>query len=128
MAGTLSPTAPRGLTIMGLVGGAIGIAMLWASGVEFPVYPPPGLLILGSGAVFVATAKWRWAPGVGAFLGLFVIAGFVMSSVVSETGTGILAGSAGIGGVIGSVIQLIGVVTALVAGVLAVRQEYRALP
>jgi hypothetical protein len=125
MIGTLSPTTPRGLTIMGLVAGAIGIAMLWASGVEFPVYPPPGILILGAGAVFVAMAKWPWAPGVGAFLGLFVIAGFVMSSVVSGTGTGILAGSAGVGGVLGSVIQLIGVVTALVAGVLATSQEYR---
>jgi hypothetical protein len=125
MAGILSQTTSRGLTIVGLVGGAIGIAMLWASGVEFPVYPPPGMLILGTGAVFVAMAKWPWAPGVGAFLGLFVIAGFVVSSVVSGTGTGILAGSAGIGGTLGSVIQLIGVGTALVAGAFAVRQEYR---
>jgi hypothetical protein len=125
MAGILSQTTSRGLTIVGLVGGAIGIAMLWASGVEFPVYPPPGMLILGTGAVFVAMAKWPWAPGVGAFLGLFVIAGFVVSSMVSGTGTGILAGSAGIGGTLGSVIQLIGVGTALVAGAFAVRQEYR---
>jgi hypothetical protein len=125
MASILSQTTSRGLTIVGLVGGAIGIAMLWASGVEFPVYPPPGMLILGTGAVFVAMAKWPWAPGVGAFLGLFVIAGFVVSSVVSGTGTGILAGSAGIGGTLGSVIQLIGVGTALVAGAFAVRQEYR---
>ena len=126
MTGTLSLSMPRGLTVMGLAGGAVGIAMLWASGVEFPIYPPPGLLILGSGAVFVAVAKWPWAPAVGAFLGLFVIGGFVMSSVVSGEGIGNLTGDAGIGGVLGSAIQLIGVAIALVAGVLAVKQEYRA--
>jgi hypothetical protein len=83
-------------------------------------------LILGAGAVFVAMAKWPWTPGVGAFLGLFVIAGFVVSSVISGEGIGNLTGDAGIGGVIGSAIQLIGVTIALVAGVLAVRQEFRA--
>jgi hypothetical protein len=126
MTGTLSPTALRRQTVLGLAAGAVGIAMLWASGVEFPIYPPPGLVILGAGAVFVAMAKWPWTPGVGAFLGLFVIAGFVMSSVISGEGIGNLTGDAGIGGVIGSVIQLIGVTIALVAGVLAVRQEFRA--
>jgi hypothetical protein len=123
---TVSPSTPRGTTVIGLAAGAVGIALLWASGVEFPVYPPPGLLILGAGAVFVAVARrWRWAPGVGAFLELFVIVGFVLSSVVSGRGTGTLTGAAGIGGVVGTVIQLIGVAVALVAGVLAVRQEYR---
>jgi hypothetical protein len=99
--------------------GAIGIGTLWASGVEFPFYPPPGLLILGAGAVFVALARWSWAPVVGAFLGLFVIAGFVLSSVVSGAGTGNLTGDAGIGGVIGTVVQLTGAGVALVAGSVA---------
>lgn len=109
----------RGLTVLGLVVGALGIGTLWASGVEFPFYPPPGLLILGAGAVFVALAKWSWAPAVGAFLGLFVIAGFVLSSVVSGAGTGNLTGDAGTGGVIGTVLQLVGVGVALVAGSVA---------
>jgi hypothetical protein len=126
MPGTVSPSTPRGLTVWGLAAGAIGIAMLWASGVDFPFYPPPGLLILAIGAAFVGLAKWAWAPGVGAFLGLFVIVGFVLSSVVSGAGTGNLTGDAGIGGVIGTAIQLVGVVIALVAGSVAARQEYRA--
>jgi hypothetical protein len=113
MPGTVSA---RGLTVVGLAVGAIGIAMLWASGVEFPFYPPPGLLILGAGAVFVALAGWSWAPYVGAFLGLFVIAGFVLSSVVSGAGTGNLTGDAGAGGVAGTVVQLAGAGLALVAG------------
>lgn len=122
----MTPTTTRGLTVGGLTTGAAGIALLWASGVEFPFYPPPGLLILASGAAFVGLAKWAWAPGVGAFLGLFVIAGFVLSSVVSGAGTGNLTGETGIGGVIGTVVQLAGVVVALVAGAAAVRREYRA--
>ena len=126
MNGTISPTRPRGLTIIGLVVGAIGIMMLWASGVEFPFYPPPGVLILAAGAVFVALAPWSWVPGVGSFLGLFVIVGFVVSSVVSGEGTGNLMGDAGVVGSVGTVIQLVGAVTALAAGVLASKQEYRA--
>ncbi|MGH9245419.1 MAG: hypothetical protein ACRD29_14110 [Acidimicrobiales bacterium] len=122
MTGNLSPTEPHGLTVIGLAVGAIGIAILWASGVEFPFYPPPGLVILAVGAAFVALAKWRWAPGVGAFLGLFVIVGFVISSLVSGEAIDNLFGEAGTGPVIGSAIQLIGVTTALIAGVLAVRQ------
>lgn len=125
MTGTLSPSTTRGLTVWGLVVGAIGIALLWASGVEFPFYPPPGLLILTAGAVFVALARWWWAPAVGAFLGLFVIVGFVASSVVNGSGTGNLTGDAGLGGSVGSVLQLAGAAVALVAGVAAARRERR---
>jgi hypothetical protein len=69
----------RALTVGGLVVGAAGIAILWASGVEFPVAIPPGLVILLVGALFVGLAPWRWATGVGAFLGLFVTLGFLIS-------------------------------------------------
>ncbi len=125
MTGMPPTTTARRLTAWGLATGAAGIATLWASGVEFPFYPPPGLLILASGAAFVGLAKWAWAPGVGAFLGLFVIVGFVLSSVVSGAGTGNLTGDAGVGGVVGTVIQLAGVVIALVAGSAAVRRGRR---
>ncbi|MFS1302384.1 hypothetical protein [Streptosporangium longisporum] len=123
---TTTSTTPRRLTVCGLATGAAGIAMLWASGVEFPFYPPPGLLILAGGAAFVGLVKRAWAPGVGAFLGLFVIAGFVLSSVVSGAGIGYLTGDAGAGGVIGTVTQLAGVAVALVAGSIAVGRERRA--
>jgi hypothetical protein len=50
---------PRTATVAGLAVGAGGIAILWASGVEFPIYPPPGIVILLAGAIFVALASWR---------------------------------------------------------------------
>ena len=47
------------VTVAGLVVGAAGIAVLWASGVEFPVAIPPGLVILLVGALFAGLAPWR---------------------------------------------------------------------
>jgi hypothetical protein len=111
---------PRTATVGGLVVGAMGIAILWASGVEFPIYPPPGIPILLAGAIFVALATWPWAPGVGAFLGLFVTVGFVVSG-----GPPNLVGRDGTSVAIGTWIQMTGVLTALIAGVIATRANYR---
>jgi hypothetical protein len=111
----------RTATVLGLVVGAVGIAILWASGVEFPIYPPPGIVILLAGAVFVSLATWPWAPGVGAFLGLFVLVGFL----ISPTGLSNLSGEAGTSVAVGQGIQVAGVLTALIAGVIAMRANYR---
>jgi NhaP-type Na+/H+ or K+/H+ antiporter len=71
--------------------------------------------------VFVALARRAWAPAVGAFLGLFVTVGFL----ISPTGMSNLTGEAGTGVAIGQAIQVVGVLTALVAGVVATRANYR---
>jgi hypothetical protein len=70
--------------------------------------------------LFVALAPWRWVPGVGAFLGLFVFVGFL----ISPSGLSNLFGRAGPSVVIGQAIQVIGVLTALIAGVIATRANY----
>jgi hypothetical protein len=116
-----SSSGPLAATIVGLVIGAFGIAILWASGVEFPFYPPPGIIILVAGTVFVGLARWSWAPAVGALLGLFVTVGFL----ISPTGLSNLAGEAGTSVAIGQGIQVIGVLTSLIAGVIATRANYR---
>jgi hypothetical protein len=113
-------SGPRAATVAGLVVGAVGIAILWASGVEFPIYPPPGIIILLAGAIFVSLAPWPWAPGVGAFLGLFVTVGFVASG-----GPPNLVGRDGTSVALGTWIQMTGVLTALIAGVIATRANYR---
>lgn len=112
---------PQAVTLIGLVVGAVGIAILWASGIEFPVYPPPGIIILLAGAAFVALARWPWAPAVGALLGLFVTIGFL----ISPTGWSNLTGEAGASVAIGQAIQVIGVLTAVIAGLVATRANYR---
>jgi hypothetical protein len=122
------------VTVVGLVAGGVGIAILWASGVEFPVAIPPGLVILLVGALFVGLAPWRWATGVGAFLGLFVTLGFLVSggipNLVSGDGSTFFGtpnpiGRDTLGTIIGTWIQLIGVLTALIAGMIATRNSYR---
>jgi hypothetical protein len=64
-------TRSRAATVLGLLVGALGIAILWASGVEFPIYPPPGIVILladtlsvGSFAVVVGRYR-RFTAEVG---------------------------------------------------------------
>jgi hypothetical protein len=113
-------SGPPAATVAGLVVGAVGIAILWASGVEFPIYPPPGMIILLAGAIFVGLTSWPWAPAVGAFLGLFMTVGFVASG-----GPPSLFGQYRTGVAIGTWIQMAGVLTALAAGVIATRANYR---
>jgi hypothetical protein len=116
-----SLTRSRAVTVVGLLVGVLGIAILWASGVEFPIYPPPGIVLLLASAVFVGLAPWRWAPGVGALLGLFVFVGFL----ISPTGLSNLFGEAGTSVATGQGIQVVGVLTAMIAGVAATRANYR---
>lgn len=108
------------LTIAGLVVGAIGIALLWAGGITFPFYPPPGVVILLAGAVFVSLVRLRWAPAVGVAMGLFILVGFFASAGMAN-----LTGAHGATVSLGSAVQLAGVATALVAGVAAVGGAYR---
>lgn len=124
MSAQRSLPGPRAVTVLGLVVGALGIAILWASGVEFPFYPPPGIVILLAGAVFTGLVPWRWAPGVGGLLGLFVLVGFL----ISPTGLTNLFGQAGASVAIGQGIQVIGAVTALLAGAITTRANYRKQP
>ncbi|WP_377269811.1 hypothetical protein [Peterkaempfera sp. SMS 1(5)a] len=114
-------SATRAATAGGLAVGALGIAILWASGVPFPFAVPPGMVILAGGSALVALSSRRWAPGVGALLGLFITVGFL----VSPGGVGNLLGDAGAGAAVGQGVQQAGVLTALVAGAAASRGAYR---
>ncbi len=110
------------LTIAAMIVGAVGIGILWAAGVPFPFYPPPGILILLAGALFVGLAKFRWAPAVGAAIGLFITVGFLVSS----TGIDNLTGVHGTNIAIGTVVQVLGVASAFILGTLATARNYGA--
>jgi hypothetical protein len=111
----------RILTVIGLLTGAIGISLLWIIGVAFPVYPPPGIIILLAGALFVWFVPKRWSPAIGMLLALFIIVG----TLISPAGVSNLLGDAGMNVAIGQGIQFLGVLIALVASMLALRAAYR---
>lgn len=114
----------RMVTAGGLLVGACGIAVLWASGVEFPVVIPPGIVILLVGASFVSLSRWRWWPAVGVLLGAFVAVGWA----ISPTGWDNLTGRNGASVAVGQAVQLAGVLTAVVAGTVALRRSRPAGP
>jgi hypothetical protein len=118
---TRTPLSPAGkLTVPGLVVAATGIVILDVSGIPFPRIPP-GLVILLASAALVGFAPWRWVPAVGAGVGLFLTVGFVVSGAVSY-----LVDSGRPGVLAGAWVELLGVLTALVAGVVATTQHYLA--
>lgn len=114
-------TSSRAVAAAGLAAGAAGIGVLWASGrIDFPFYPPPGLLILAAGALFVALVRWRWAPIAAVAVGAFMIVGFLASGGLDN-----LTGGRGTTVSVGLAVQMLGVVVALVAGVVAVARARR---
>ena len=117
---------PRGLTVIGLATGAAGNAIMWAAGAEFPFYPPPNLVILLAGALFAAFSSWPWAPAVGAATGVLIMIAFAVVSITIGAGTGHLTGTAGVLGVIGTVIHLAGSAVGAGAGAVASAVELRA--
>lgn len=115
----LSPAAS--LSVAGLVVAAAGIVIQIASGADYPTIPP-GLLILLAAAGLVALAtRWRWTMIVGVIVSLFLLVGGALAPQAREQ----LGDPTQVGVFIGTVIQLLALVVALVASVAATRQRYR---
>lgn len=104
----------RALTVVSLVAGALGCAILWGAGVELPFYPPPGMILGLAGALFVGLVPWRWAPGVGALLGLLMFVGFLAGGGPAD-----LFGQSGAGAAVGQGVRAIGFLSAAIAGTMA---------
>jgi hypothetical protein len=105
----------------GLIVAAAGVLTQFLVGV--PGFPkiPPGPIILGVAAILVlALAARRWTLLVGTFAALFVFAGGLLEGSV----WGRLGNPGAFDVWIGVVLQWIGLVIALVAGVAAIRQAY----
>jgi hypothetical protein len=111
---------PRLMTALGLAVGAVGVGLLWAAGFAFPFYPPPGMLVLTAGVIFVLLARMRWALVVAPLLGVLVIIGSLANDGISD-----LTGGAGTGVAVGSAVSIAGVLFAAVAGIMALRKERR---
>ena len=113
------------VNVAGLVVAAAGILMEYFSGVEgFPTIPP-GPIILLAAAALVAFGRWRWMPAVGVIAPLFVLVGGVIANIANWGAGAPLSDPANVGGFAGAVIQVLRVVAALVAGIVASVQTFR---
>lgn len=115
------------LLSVGLIVAGLGILILYIAGVPgFPKIPPGPIILIGAG-LLVALLPWRWVSIIGLVVAIFVSVGFVAN-----------AGSAGqrlsapgeFGPFIGTVVQVLGLVVALIASVVATVQVFqsRTLP
>lgn len=107
------------LTVAALLVAASGFVIQIVSGVDVPTVPP-GLVILLVAAALVAFAPWRWMPVVGVVVGLFLLVGFFASGAV-----GSLLEPSELGVFLGAWVQFLAVIVAVVAGIVAVGQNYR---
>ena len=109
------------LTAVGLVAGAAGIVIQILTGVaEYPMIPP-GAVILLAAALLVSLLPWRWAPVVGVAPAILILVGAFVTP-----GTGNRLSEPGeIGPFIGTSVQMLGLLTGGVAGIVATVQNYR---
>jgi|SRR6266508_1495047 len=109
------------LAVAGLVLAAVGIILQYFFRVAgLPTIPIISLVA----AAMVMFGPWRWTPVVGVIVSLFVLAGFTMASITDWERIP-LSNPARIGGFTGAVLQILGLILALVAALMATRQNYR---
>lgn len=109
------------LTILGLILAAAGISILFiTNSVAVPALAiGPILLLVVAG--LVAFGPWRWTPIAGVLVALFILGGaFIAPGLFAR-----LSNPAQLGGFVGTWIQVLGLLTALVAGIIAARQNYQ---
>jgi hypothetical protein len=80
-----------------------------------------GIVILLAGTLLVGLAPWRSAPGVGALLALIAL----VALLICPTGLASSLRGAETSFAVGQETQLIGVLTAVIAGAIATRTNYR---
>jgi hypothetical protein len=105
---------PARTTAAALAVAAIGIIIQIIGGVNYPAVPP-GLIILLAAAALVAFLPWRWAPVIGVLAGAFMVIGALAAANARYD----LTHPGHPGAFVGTWIQLIAVVVAVIAGVMA---------
>jgi hypothetical protein len=111
------------LNVIGMVAAAVGIIVQIASGSDLYPTIPPGPIILLCAAALVAVGRWRWTAVIGVAVPLFLVVGAVLAAFGSGRFGDQLTDPGHVGIFAGDVLQLLGMVTALIAGILAIRQS-----
>jgi hypothetical protein len=108
-------------TAIGLWLAAFGIFLQAASGAAgYPTIPPGIIILAAAGLVVYLTARRRGASLIG-----ILLAGFVSIGVFTKSGTGYrLSHPEDVGPLIGTLIQLPGLLISLVAGIASTVKSY----
>lgn len=120
----LSPVAT--LLAASLIVAGVGIFIQFVTGVPgFPAIPPGPIILIGVG-LLVALLLWRWTPVIGLVAALFVSVGTVLANTgKSATTIDQLSAPGEFGPFIGTVLQVLGLVVALICGVVATVQLFQ---
>ncbi len=110
------------MTVIGLMVAAIGISTLFLTNSVTVPAVAFGPIILVAVAALVAWGPWRWTPVVGVIAGLFILVGaFIAPGLFDRLGN-----PGQMGGFVGTWVQTLGLITAVVSGVMATMQNYQA--
>jgi hypothetical protein len=111
----------RAVTAAALVTAAVGIGVQILSGADYPPVPPGAVILVVAAGVCVLWRRW-WAPVIAAVAALFLLVGAVLTPNVADH----LDKPLGSGLLLGTVVQLVGVVVALAGAIMATGREWRA--
>jgi hypothetical protein len=110
------------VAIGGLLVAAVGVVIQIASGTPYPTIPPVFFILLIPAAL-IAFGPWRWAPVPAVLAGLFLTFGLFASGESAR-----LWDMSKVGGPeapVGLWVQMLAVVVATVAAIVATVQNYR---
>lgn len=113
-----SADAASQVSVASMVTAIVGIVLQIVGGVDYPTIPP-GPIALGVAAGLVAFTRWSWVPFVAVFVPLFLLVGGTIALSVQgwENHGEALP-------LVGTILQAIGVVVALAAGIQLLRQRH----
>jgi uncharacterized BrkB/YihY/UPF0761 family membrane protein len=110
------------LTVAGLVVAAAGVVIQIVSGHDYPTIPPVFFILLIP-AGLIALGRWRWAPVIAVLAGLFLTIGLFASGEYVRLFDRSQIGKPG--APVGLWVQMLAVIVATVAGIVATLQNYR---
>jgi hypothetical protein len=107
------------ITIASLIVASFGVVIQIASGAHYPRVPPVFFILLIPAGLIVF-GRWRWTPVSAVLAGLFLILGFFASGKSRR-----LIDTISVGDSVGLWVQMLAVLVAVVAGIIATIYNYR---
>ena len=107
------------LTVASLVVAVGGVVIQIVSGADYPRVPPVFFILLIP-AGLIAFGRWRWTPAVAVLAGLFLTFGLFASGESPR-----LFDWSRLGDSVGLWVQMLAVLVAVVAGIIATVHNYR---